>query len=146
MSVFGRICMTYIGFTIERFCGVWVCKYTTFYYMMLGSLCKKDGGRIKICGTFSGNSLKEDLSIDTTFDPCYFSWDCPFNPSFCFFYSTFPLYNGPTLLPPNSPLPHAPTLPSFFMSMWLLPLLCIMDCLFWILPFFLIYNSSSWSY
>jgi len=31
---------------------------------------KQDGGRIKICETFSGNSLKEDLSIDTTFDPC----------------------------------------------------------------------------
>jgi len=27
----------------------------------------------EICETFSGNSLKEDLSIDTTFDPCYFS-------------------------------------------------------------------------
>ena len=40
---------------------------------------KQDGGRIKICETFSGNSLKEDLSIDTTFDPCYFSWDSPFN-------------------------------------------------------------------
>ena len=40
---------------------------------------KKDGGRIKICETFSGNSLKEDLSIDTTFDPCYFSRDSPFN-------------------------------------------------------------------
>ena len=39
---------------------------------------KKDGGRIKICETFSGNSLKEDLSIDTTFDPYYFSWDSPF--------------------------------------------------------------------
>ena len=35
-------------------------------------LCKKkDGGRIKICETFSGNSLKEDLSIDTTFDPLF---------------------------------------------------------------------------
>ena len=33
---------------------------------------------MKICETFSGNSLKEDLSIDTTFDPCYFSWDSPF--------------------------------------------------------------------
>ena len=31
---------------------------------------KQDGGRIKICEIFSGNSLKEDLSIDTTFDPC----------------------------------------------------------------------------
>ena len=42
-------------------------------------LCKKqDGGRIKICETFSGKSFKEDLSIDTTFDPCYFLWDSPF--------------------------------------------------------------------
>ncbi len=24
-------------------------------------------------------SLKEDLSIDTTFDPSYISWDTPFN-------------------------------------------------------------------
>ena len=40
---------------------------------------KQDGGQIKICETFSGNSLKEDLSIDTTFDPCYFSWDSLFN-------------------------------------------------------------------
>ena len=39
---------------------------------------KQDGDWIKICETFSGNSLKEDLSIDTTFDPCYFSWDSPF--------------------------------------------------------------------
>ena len=34
---------------------------------------------MKICENFSGNSLKEDLSIDTTFDPSYFSWDSPFN-------------------------------------------------------------------
>ncbi len=27
-------------------------------------------------------SLKEDLSIDTTFDPSYISWDTPFNPLF----------------------------------------------------------------
>ena len=39
---------------------------------------KQDGGRIKICETFSRNSLREDLSIDTTFDPCYFLWDSPF--------------------------------------------------------------------
>ena len=39
---------------------------------------KPDGGRIKIFETFSGISLKEDLSIDITFDPCYFSWDSPF--------------------------------------------------------------------
>jgi len=37
-------------------------------------LCKKqDGGQIKICETFSGSSLKEDLSTDSTFDTCYFS-------------------------------------------------------------------------
>ena len=39
---------------------------------------KQDGGRIKFCEIFCGKSLKEDLSIDTTFDPCYFSWDSPF--------------------------------------------------------------------
>ena len=51
--------------------------------MTLGVLCKKqDGGQIKIWETFSGNSLKEDLSIDTTFDPCYFSWDSPFKVDF----------------------------------------------------------------
>ena len=36
---------------------------------------KQDGGWIKIYEIFSGKSLKEDLSIDTTFDPCYFLWD-----------------------------------------------------------------------
>ena len=40
---------------------------------------KQDGGQLKISETFSGSSLKEDLSIDTSFDPCYFSWDSPFN-------------------------------------------------------------------
>jgi len=40
---------------------------------------KQDGGWIKICEIFCGSRLKEDLSIDTTFDPCYFSWDRPFN-------------------------------------------------------------------
>ena len=39
---------------------------------------KKDGGQIKICEIFSAKSWKEDLSIVTTFDPCYFSWDSPF--------------------------------------------------------------------
>jgi len=34
---------------------------------------KQDGGGIKICEIFSGKSLKKDLSIDTTFDPCNFS-------------------------------------------------------------------------
>jgi len=32
----------------------------------------------KICEIFCGKSLKEDLSINTTFDPCCFSWDSPF--------------------------------------------------------------------
>ena len=41
-------------------------------------LCKKqDGSWIKIYEIFSGKSLNEDLSIDTTFDP--FSWDSTFN-------------------------------------------------------------------
>ena len=39
---------------------------------------KQDGGWIKICEIFSGKSLKEDLSIDTTFEPCYFSWGSTF--------------------------------------------------------------------
>ena len=33
---------------------------------------------MKICEIFSGKSLKEDLSIDTPFDPCYFLWDSTF--------------------------------------------------------------------
>ena len=33
---------------------------------------------MKICEIFSGKSLKKDLPIDTTFAPCYFSWDSPF--------------------------------------------------------------------
>ena len=33
---------------------------------------------MKICEIFCGKSLKEDLSIDTTFDPCNFPWDSPF--------------------------------------------------------------------
>ena len=33
---------------------------------------------MKIGEIFCGKSLKEDLSIDTTFDLCYFSWDSPF--------------------------------------------------------------------
>ena len=53
--------------------GIYLKKFTMFYYMRWAVLRKKqDGGRIKVCETFSGNSLKEDLSIDTTFDPCYF--------------------------------------------------------------------------
>ena len=40
---------------------------------------KQDGGWIKVCEIFCGKSLKKELSIDTTFDPCYFSCDRPFN-------------------------------------------------------------------
>jgi len=69
---------------ILRRMGIYLKKFTTFYYMTLGSLRKKkDGGRIKICETFSSNGLKEDLSIDTTFDPCYFLWESPFKPTAC---------------------------------------------------------------
>jgi len=39
---------------------------------------KQDGGWIKICEIFSDKSSKEGLSIDTTFDPCYFLWDSTF--------------------------------------------------------------------
>ena len=43
-------------------------------------LCKKqNGGWIQICEIFTGKSIKEDLLIDTTFDPCYLSWDSTFN-------------------------------------------------------------------
>ena len=31
-----------------------------------------------MCVIFCGKSLKKELWIDTTFDPCYFSWDSPF--------------------------------------------------------------------
>ena len=76
--------MTYIGLTLERFCGVWVLfnlKNTQHSIIWRwGVLSKKqDGDWIKICEIVCGKSLKEDLSIDTTFDPCYFSWDSPFN-------------------------------------------------------------------
>ena len=69
--------MTYIGLTLERFCGVWVFHLKSTQHSIISRWAvlfkKQDGGQIKICKTFSGNSLKEDLSIDTTFGPCYFS-------------------------------------------------------------------------
>jgi len=40
---------------------------------------KKMAVEYKSMKTFPRNSLKEDLSIDTTYDPCYFSRDSPFN-------------------------------------------------------------------
>ena len=69
--------------TLEIFCSVWVFKKKVHNILLYDAgqfyVKKQDGGRIKICETFSGNSLKEDLSIDTTFDPCYSLWDSPFN-------------------------------------------------------------------
>ena len=60
--------------------GMQLKKFTTFDIIWCWAvLCKKqDGGWIKICEIFSGKSLKGDLSIDTTFDPWYFSWDSTF--------------------------------------------------------------------
>ena len=54
--------------------------YITLLYDTEQFYVKKnqDGGWIKICEIFSSKSLMEDLSIDTTFDPCYFSWDRTF--------------------------------------------------------------------
>ncbi len=53
-------------------------------------LCKKqDGGWIKICEIFSGTSLKEDLSIDTTFDPCYFCETVPLTVKNCINYCIY---------------------------------------------------------
>ena len=67
----------------ENVFGVWVCNLKSLQHSIIwhrAVLCKKqDGGWIKICEIFSGKSLKEELSIDTTFDPCYFLWDSPFN-------------------------------------------------------------------
>ena len=82
MPVFGRICMTHIGLTLETFCGIWVFNKKIDIILLYDAeqfyVKKQDGGWMKICEIFSGKSLKEDLSIDTTFDPCYFSWDSPF--------------------------------------------------------------------
>ena len=74
--------MTYIGLTLERFCGVWVFNLKNRQHSIMWrwgvSSKKQDGGWIKICEIFCGKSLKKELLIDTTFDPCYFWWDSPF--------------------------------------------------------------------
>ena len=58
-------------------------------------LCKKqDCSRIKICETFSGNSLKEDPSIDTTFDPCFFHETVPLSNSNLFKYIKVTFFQG----------------------------------------------------
>jgi len=72
----------YISLTLESFCGVWAFYLKNTQHSIIwrwGVLSKKqDGGWIKSFEIFCGKSLKEDLSIDTTFDLCYFSWDSPF--------------------------------------------------------------------
>ena len=79
MPVFGRICITYIGLTLGRFCGVWVPyaikKIHNILFYDPGQFYVKDkmAAEQKSVNPCSGYSLKEDLSIDTTFDPRYFS-------------------------------------------------------------------------
>ena len=46
--------------------------YITLLYDAEQFYVKNKMTRIKIRETFTSNRLKEDLSIDTTFDPCYF--------------------------------------------------------------------------
>ena len=58
----------------------------------------QDGDWIKICETFSGNSLKEDLSIDASFDPCYFLWDSAFKGTLLFFWSVVFKHSKSTLI------------------------------------------------
>ena len=58
---------------------------------------KQDGGWIEICEIFSGKSLKEDLSIDTTFDLCYFSRDSTFKSLLDYGYTENP-WTIPTIL------------------------------------------------
>ena len=71
---------------------VWVFIKKYIYHSIIwpcAVLCKKqDCDWIKICEIFFGKSLKEGLSIYTTFDPCYFSWDGTFKDSF-FLYVSF---------------------------------------------------------
>ena len=68
VPVFGRICITYIGLTLERFCGIRVFnKKNTQHFIIWrwGVLRKKqDGGWIKICEIFCGKSLIKGRPID----------------------------------------------------------------------------------
>jgi len=58
--------------------GIYLKKFTTFYYMTLKSFMEKTKWQPnKNLWNFCGKSLKKGLLIDTTFDPCYFSWDSP---------------------------------------------------------------------
>ena len=71
----------YIGLTLERFAAYGYSIKKIHNILLYDAeqfyVKKQDGGRIKICEIFPGKSLKEDISIDTTFDPYYFSWDSP---------------------------------------------------------------------
>ena len=80
-------------------------------------LCiKQDGGRINICEIFCGKSLKKELSIDTTFDPCYFSWDSPFKRAFDW---CLPIWYGNTQLNSRETAPL--TLKLFIVQIWTPP-------------------------
>ena len=60
------------GYVIKKVRNILLYEADQFYVK------KQDGSWKKICEIFSGKSFKEDLSIDTTFDPCYFSWESTF--------------------------------------------------------------------
>ena len=84
--------------TLKIFLTYWYSIKKYIYHSIIwrwAVLCKKqDGGWIKICEIFPGKSFKEDLSIDTTFDPSYFSWDCPFKANNLWGKNRF-LFKGP---------------------------------------------------
>ena len=61
------------GYSIKKIHNILLYDAEQFY------VNNKMAAEWKICEIFCGKSLKEDLSIDTTFDPCYFSWDSPYN-------------------------------------------------------------------
>ncbi len=46
-------------------------------------------------------SLKEDLSVDTTFDPSYISWDTPFKLYFSYLQTCYVFRVGPDANIPN---------------------------------------------
>ena len=69
--------MTYIGLTLETFCGIWVfnlksSQHSTVLYDAEQLYVKNKMAAELKSETFSGNTIKEGLSIDTTFDPLFF--------------------------------------------------------------------------
>ena len=53
--------------------GIFFKKVHNILLFDAGQFHVKNKMAAEICEIFCGKSLKEDLSIDTTFDPCYFS-------------------------------------------------------------------------